>query len=90
MNLETLQTPAFITIILALTSLIVMPVVAMAGSKDLLQVTAKNSDTPEGSVCDLPPILDLEGKGTELPDSEPPLLDKRAAKMFKTATFAMG
>jgi len=90
MNLEALQIPAFITIILTLTSLIVMPIVVMAESKDPLPVSDKSSDVPEGSACDLPPTVDIEGKNAVPPGSELPSIDNRATDNFRTATFAMG
>jgi hypothetical protein len=90
MNIESFNIPAFITIILALSSLIVIPQAAMAGSKNSVAIPAKSSDSPEGAACDLPPIQELEGKGAELSDSGLSLLDKRVPEKFKTATFAMG
>lgn len=87
---ETFQIPAFVTIILALTSLIVIPVVAMAASKDPVAVLVKSSDAPGGVACDLPPTVEIEGKGSKFPDSELPSMDSKTAGDVKTATFAMG
>ena len=90
MNLETFQLPAFVTIILALSSMIVIPATAMALSKLPVAVSAKNSDAPDGAVCALPPTVELEGKTAELTDGQLPPLDKRTTGNIKTATFAMG
>jgi len=90
MNFETLQIPAFVTIILALSSLIVIPVTAMAMSKLPVTVSAKSSDAPDGAACDLPPTVELKGKTAELTDGQLPPMDKRATGNIKTATFAMG
>ena len=90
MNLETLQIPAFVTIILALSSLIVIPVTAMAMSKLPVTVSAKSSDSPDGAACDLPSAVELKGKTSELSDGQVPPMDKRATGNIKTATFAMG
>jgi hypothetical protein len=90
MNLETLQIPALVTTVLALISLIVLPVTAMALSKIPGADAAGNSDSSGGASCDLPPTLEIEGTedGTDL--SSLPLMDKRTVEKFKTATFAMG
>jgi hypothetical protein len=90
MNQEMIYIPALITIILALTSLIVMPIVAIADSKDPLQFSEKSSDAPEGSACDLPPVVEIEGKGAEFFNKELPPMGKRKIEDIKTATFAMG
>jgi hypothetical protein len=90
MNLETLQIQAFVTIILALTSLIVIPVTAMAMSKLPVTVLAKSSGSLDGTACDLPPTVQIEGKTAESTDGQQPPMDKRATGNIKTATFAMG
>ena len=90
MTLETLQIPALVATVLTLISLIAIPAVAMALSKIPDTDAAKNSDSPVGATCDLPPTLEIEGTedGTDL--SSLPLMDKRTVEKFKTATFAMG
>ena len=90
MNLETLQIPAFVTIFLTLSSLIVIPVTALAMSKLPVTVSAKSSDASEEAACDLPPAVELKGKTAELTDGQLPPMDKRATGNIKTATFAMG
>jgi hypothetical protein len=90
MNLDTLLIQAFLTIILALTSLIVLPVTALMALENPVAALAKDSDGPEGAACDLPPTVEIVGKDAVLPGSEMPSIDKRAVEKFKTATFAMG
>ena len=90
MNIETFQLPAFVTIILALSSMIVIPLTAMALSKIPVPVSAKTSDAPDGAACALPPTVELEEKTAELTDGQLPPLDKRTTGNIKTATFAMG
>jgi hypothetical protein len=90
MNLEMLQIPAFVTIILALSSLIVIPATAMALSKIPVEVSAKSSDALDGAACGLPPVVELEGKAAQLTDGQLPPIDKRTTGDIKTATFAMG
>ena len=90
MNIETFQLPAFVTIILALSSMVVIPVTAMALSKIPVAVSAKISDAPDGAACALPPTVELEGKSAELTNGQLPFMDKKAAGNIKTATFAMG
>jgi len=90
MNVEMLQIPSFITIIIALGSLLVMPVTAMALSKIPAEESGKNAVATNGSACDLPPNVEIEGKGVALPNNELPPMDRRTADKIKTATFAMG
>jgi hypothetical protein len=90
MDIETFHIPSFVAIILALSSMIVIPVTAMALSKIPVAVFAKTSDAPDGAVCALPPTVELEGKTAELTDGQLPPLDKKTTGNIKTATFAMG
>ena len=90
MNLETFQIPAFITVILALSSLIVIPVAAVALSKLPVMAFAKDSGSPEGAACNLPPTVELPGKTSGVKDDGLPTIDKRKTGDIRTATFAMG
>lgn len=90
MTLETLQIPALVATVLALISLIAIPAAAMALSKITDTDAAKNSDSPLGAACDLPPTLEIEGTADSTDLSALPLMDKRTVDKFKTATFAMG
>ena len=90
MDIETFHIPSFVAIILALSSMIVIPMTAMALSKIPVAVFAKTSDAPDGTACALPPTVELEGKTAELTDGQLPPLDKKTTGNIKTATFAMG
>ena len=90
MNLEMFQIPAFVAIIVALGSMLVFPVTAMALSKIPVEVSAKSSDAPDGAACELPPMVELKGETAELTDGQLPPIDKRTTGDIKTATFAMG
>jgi hypothetical protein len=90
MNLETLQIPALVTTVLALISLMVIPVKAMALSKSPGTDAAGNSGPSGGAGCNLPPTLEMEGTANSTDFSELPPMDKRTVEKFKTATFAMG
>lgn len=90
MNVDTLQIPALITIILALTSLVILPVTSMAMSRTPAKAEIKGSDSSDGSACDLPPSLELETTADKNQSDGQPFMDTRAAEKFKTATFAMG
>ena len=90
MNLEMFQIQAFVAIIVALGSMLVLPVTAMALSKIPVEISAKSSDAPDGTACDLPPTVELKGKTAEPTDGQQPPVDKRATGNIKTATFAMG
>ena len=90
MNVETLHIPAFVTIIFALTSFLVIPAAAMSGSKIPETLSSIRSDSPDGAACALPPTVELEGKTEELTENRLPLMGERAAGNIKTATFAMG
>ncbi|MCJ7500485.1 hypothetical protein MUP29_09530 [bacterium] len=90
MNIETFQIPTFVTIILALSSMVVIPVTAMALSKIPVGISGKTPDAPDGAACALPPTLELEGNTAELTNGRLPAMDKKAAGNIKTATFAMG
>ena len=90
MSIDAFQLPAFVTIILALSSMVVIPVTAMALSKTPVAVSEKISDAPDGAACSLPPTVELEGKNAEPSNGQLPPMDIRAAGNIKTATFAMG
>ncbi|MDF1524834.1 MAG: hypothetical protein RRA15_02555 [bacterium] len=90
MNIETFQIPTFLTVILALSSMLVIPVAAMALSKIPLGISAKTSDAPDGAACALPFTVELEGKTAEPGNGQLPPMDKKATGNIKTGTFAMG
>ena len=89
MNIGTIQTPAFIAVLL-LVSTVAITVTAMAMSKLPLGVSDKDGDTLEGPACDLPPAIEIEGRENKAVPAKAPSLDKKVTKNYKTATFAMG
>ena len=90
MNVDALQIPSCITIIVALISLLVLPATSLAMSKTPAKAGVKGSDSSDGAACDLPPTLEPGTAADRAQGEGPPLLDTRAAEKLKTATFAMG
>jgi hypothetical protein len=90
MNLETFHIPVFITIIFAMTTFLVVPVAALAGSKIREASSAIRSESPDGAACSLPPTVELEGKAAEPGNGQLPPMDKKETGNIKTASFAMG
>ena len=90
MNLEILQIPAFVTVFLALISLVLIPASTMAMSRLPADASQRNGDTVDGAACDLPPLVEVEGDGNSSTADGAPPLDREAAKDYLTATFAMG
>jgi hypothetical protein len=90
MNLESFPMAVFVTALVFTTIFISLPLVATAMSRISLETPVKSSDTSGGAACDLPPSVELEGKEKRPTAGELPAMDKKRAKEFKTATFAMG
>jgi hypothetical protein len=90
---ESIQIPLLIATILALASLLIIPVIAVTDWKDPPSSSIEMSGTPEGASCALPPMLDIE---EDAMDSNPVVLpslgyeSNGAARELKKATFALG
>jgi hypothetical protein len=90
MNLETIQIPAFVAVIFAVTTFLLVPTAAMAMSKLPVGASEKKADSTDGAACELPPFVDIEGHEGEAAQRGLPPLDKEVTEKYKTATFAMG
>ena len=90
MNMDTFQIPAFITVVLALISLIILPTTSLALSRTPAKAAVKGSDSSDGVACDLPPSVEIDESDNSLQDTGPPSMDTRVLEKYSTATFAMG
>ena len=90
MNVETLQIPALVTIIIAFAVLLALPLAALSGSRVPVTAAVKSSGSSSNASCDLPPVLDGGDALQDRRPGGPPALDLKVPEKFKTATFAMG
>ena len=90
MNLETIQIPAFITMLFTIAALFVVPLKALALSRIAAPVLAKSSESKDGAACDLPPTVQVDSTVDSRRNDGAPPMDQRAVEKYKTATFAMG
>ena len=90
MSFDTTQIHAFAAVLFAIASILVMPLKAMAMSKTPDGVSTQSSDSADGPACELPPLLEIDDKGTNLPLDDLPPIDRETKGGLQTATFAMG
>ena len=90
MNLETFQLPLIAGLLFVIGFLIVLPLLAMSGSRYFVLESIRSSDLSGGSSCDLPPSLEASVNGVQDSDIGLPPIDRVESVDLKTATFAMG
>jgi len=90
MFVETIQISGFTALVVSFAILILVPATLMAMSRLPMEALASSTDTPDGASCDLPPLLEIDGRTGEALVKDVPPLDMRTTKNQKTATFAMG
>jgi len=90
MNVETFHIAMFAAIMLALTSLIVLPAASVAMSRLPAGPSVESPGSSGGASCDLPPDIEIEGREGESSVGGLPPMDKNVTQNYKTATFAMG